>query len=856
MKRIIVIDSHSIIHKMFFGVRPLHTASGIPTNAVFGFVNILFKLINDYAPNMIYAAFDVHAPTFRHKMYSEYKAGRDKTAEDLLVQIDMMKDILRAMGIPVFECPGFEADDILGSISSMADNENMETLLLTGDRDSFQLITDKTNVLYSKHTGELEIYNREKFEEAYSVLLSQFVDLKALMGDSSDNIPGVAGVGPKTATALINEYGDLDNIYDNVDKIKSASLKEKLLKSRDNAFMSRELARIVKTAPVELGEVRDSAFEIIRSNELHALLTQYELKSAIKHIFTVEQMDFEINEDSHIDSLTADEAKKYFSSLTKESGVAVFNGEQALDTGDDATLVVSANGGKCFYIADTYEKRVDAVADFVLGEHNAPIYINDIKQLYHDIEGIRGEVCGELSPTVCDISIASYIYDVLNPRSSSEYILSRFLNSEDKKDLYKACTALFEELQKKNLLRLYTDIEQPLIRTLYLMEREGFRVDKEKLYELDKRYSYQIDSLIKEIYTLAGEEFNINSPKQLGVILFERLGLPVIKKTKTGYSTNAEVLEQLEGEHPIIEKILEYRALAKLKSTYVDGLLAVADSNSFVHTSFRQNVTATGRLSSTEPNLQNIPVRSERGREIREVFLPSGDDFVLVDADYSQIELRIFAHMSGDKNFIASFERNEDIHTRTASEVFGVAFNEVTPFQRSAAKAVNFGIIYGISDVGLSKSIHTTRREAKQYIDKYFENYPSIKAYMDESIANARKNGYCATLFERRRDIPDIDSRNFNIRSAAERIAVNMPVQGTAADVIKIAMNGVRKRLERMNMKSRLILQVHDELIIDAHREEVEAVKALLKEEMESAAALSVKLVADVNVGENWGEAK
>ncbi len=849
MKKIMVLDGHSLAFRAFHAIPELVTTKGVPTNAIYGFLTMLLKIVGEYKPNKVFVAFDLHHPTFRHKMYDGYKAGRSATPESLLSQLEMIKEILGGFGITVLTKEGFEADDILGTLSRKANADGVRVHLVTGDKDSLQLVNENTTVLYTKKgvTGIVE-YTEEFFREEYGISPLQFVDCKALMGDNSDNIPGVPGIGPKTAIGLLQSYDSLDGIYEHIDDIKSQATKTKLLEAKESAYMSRTLARIITDVEVEIGEIDDSAFAIMPSDETCELLRSLELMKILSAVSQPKQMMLEVENDGIFKDFVLSEVK---ADIAKTKVVSVFcDGVESI-VKDGCVLWTSENA----YIARMPIEELCRDLKDELADESIEKYLQDTKFMMHKCD----EVGVVLKNAAFDYSIAAYLLDAVNWRRDIEYIALKYVGDDWKSEVKKLSTLkdeLEKCLEKEEMHSLYYDMEQPLIEVLYAMEKEGVKVDLPILEALGEDYERRISLLRDEIYAIAGGEFNINSTKQLADVLFVKLGLKPVKKTKSGYSTDNEVLEQLIDDHEIIRMIIEYRQLVKLKSTYIDGLTACADGDSMIHTTFNQTVTHTGRLSSTEPNLQNIPVRSEEGVKVRTAFVAEDDEHVLVDADYSQIELRVFAHMSGDETFINAFVHGEDIHRKTASDVFGVPYDDVTDSMRSQAKAVNFGIIYGISDFGLAKNLSISKSEAKSIINDYFANYPTISAYMEQSISFARGKEYCVTEFGRKRSCKDINSRNFMLRSATERIAINMPVQGTAADIIKIAMIKVYYGLKEKGLRSRLILQVHDELIVSAHKDEIEEVKVLLKESMEGAARLSVPLVADIGVGRNWGEAK
>ena len=852
MKKIMVLDGHSIVFRAFHAIPELVTSQGTPTNAIYGFATMLLKIISEYSPNAVFAAFDLHTPTFRHKMYSEYKAGRSSTPEPLLAQIEILKEMLGKMGITVLSAPGFEADDILGTLSAKAGASDIQTYLVTGDKDSLQLIDGNTTVLYTKKgVSGIVNYDRDTFISEYGIEPGQFVDCKALMGDSSDNIPGVAGIGQKTAVSLLQTYGTLDEIYAALGDMKPSAVKTKLEASKENAYISRTLAEIVRNAPVELPEIPDEAYWPKATHELCAMLTELELGKILERIRPAAIETQRKESDALCKDMNEANIENVIDDIKKSGEMSLFF--QGTDSVIPNGCLLWTNNA--VYKTSLGYKELCMRLECVFADETVKKYIQDIKATLH----ICSELNIEMKNAAFDYSIAAYLLDAVGFRKDIDYMASKYVGAAWKTDILSVTRLkdkMEQNLQEQDMLTLYRTIEHPLIEVLFSMEREGFTVDVNFLEKLGREYDERMSGFRREIYGFAGYEFNINSTKQLADVLFGKLKLPVIKKTKTGYSTDNEVLEQLKGTHEIIELIINYRQLAKLKSTYIDGLTACADENGKIHTTFNQTVTNTGRLSSTDPNLQNIPIRTEEGSQIRKAFVPGDADCMIADADYSQIELRMFAHMSGDEKFIAAFVHGDDIHRKTASDVFGIPYDEVSDAKRSQAKAVNFGIIYGISDFGLSKNLSIPRAQAKEIINDYMTHFPTIGAYMEKSIEFARENGYCKTIYGRRRSLADIHSRNFSLRTAAERIAVNMPVQGSAADVIKVAMINVFNELKSRNMRSKLILQVHDELVVKAYKEELEDVKVILKDCMENAIKLDVPLIADIGSGANWSDAK
>lgn len=842
---LLVVDGNSIINRAFYGIRPLSTKSGQPTNAIYGFLTMLEKIKSDTSPDRVAIAFDLKTPTFRHKAYEGYKANRHGMPDELASQLEPLKKILTLLGYKLVTCEGFEADDILGTLSLAAEKAGEKCFIATGDRDSLQLVSDSVTVDLATNKANV-FYTPEKVREDYGVSPDQLIDIKAIQGDSSDCIPGVAGIGPKGAAELIGRFNDLDNIYDNIDTIDiKEGMRKKLIASRENAYLSRMLGEIRRDIPIDTDldsyKVepldREEAVRYMGSLELFKLIDMMklreqpetpEVKAEKEHISVKEISEYS-------------EKELYF--------IPDFDS-------DELSLMIS--GEKEVFILKENKEIVRLLSDPKVNK-----YTFDSKPLfaYADKNGF------ELRGLKADLLLAAYL---LQPSSSSysvDKLCAAFgielpiIDNSDK-EIYSSvypmkslCEKLLAEIDEKGMTSLLNDIELPLANVLAKMENVGFSVDKEGIKAYGEALSARIKSLESDIYDEVGYEFNINSPKQLGAALFEELGLPARKKTKTGYSTNADVLEDLRYSYPVVDMVLSYRALAKLKSTYCDGLLKVVADDGRIHSSFNQTETRTGRISSAEPNLQNIPVRTELGREMRK-FFTAKEGYVLVDADYSQIELRVLAHLSGDSNMIEAFKNNDDIHAITASQVFNIPLDMVTPQMRSRAKAVNFGIVYGIGAFSLAKDIKVTRREAQNYIESYLDHYSGIDRYMKNVVEAAREKGYAVTMFGRRRYLPELNTSNFNTRSFGERVARNMPIQGTAADIIKIAMINVDNRLKSEGLDAKLILQVHDELIVEAPAFEAMRVSMLLQEEMENAVALSVPLVADAGVGETWYDAK
>lgn len=876
--KIMVIDGNSILNRAYFGIRNLSNHEGTPTNAVYGFLSTLFKQEDEEKPDRIVVCFDVKEKTFRHKKFDFYKATRKPMEENLAVQLPIIKEVLDALGIVRCEMAGYEADDLLGTISRRANEHGDECVVLTGDRDSLQLAGGGTVVrLVKSSQGKTTYtsYTTEKFREEYGFDPIRLIDLKSLMGDSSDNIPGVKGVGEKSAMQLLHDFGSLDGIYEHIDdeRIKKG-VRTKLLADEQSARDSYWLATIDRSVPLEL-DVENLPEPKMDKAALYALLTRLEFDQFIRRLGLTEEQapaaQLAVPACRAVSS--AFEAFTLLDSLTESDRVFALTGKTVR-----VLCLMDGEEAYCLYADDMGEAWNDVLARLFDGSINLALhdakdtiklllqsgldprgisfdtalaaYLIDPTQSSYELPRLALACCNAMLPDL-DLDDPAAL-SPLGGREATEGAAARYLA---------AMREIFREMNDKieqfGMRKLYYEIELPLERVLAEMENAGCAVAPEELRTFGERLETRIRDLVDGIYQDAGAEFNINSPRQLGEVLFERLGLPAPKKTKTGYSTSAEVLERLRDEHPIIAHILEYRRLTKLKSTYVDGLLAVVDTkDSRIHTHFQQMVTATGRLSSTDPNLQNIPVRTELGRELRRMFVAPDKDHVLIDADYSQIELRVLAHISQDKHMIGAFVAGQDIHAATASKVYHLPLDEITSAMRSSCKAVNFGIVYGISDFSLAQDIGVSRKEAAEFIKTYLDSYPGIENYMTNIKQTAREQGYVTTLFGRRRAVPDIDSKNFNVRSAAERIAMNTPIQGTAADIIKIAMVRVRDRLKREGLESRLILQVHDELILEAPLREKDAAAKILTEEMENAFKMDAPLVAEANCGASWYEAK
>ncbi|ACM60539.1 DNA polymerase I [Caldicellulosiruptor bescii] len=849
--KLVIFDGNSILYRAFFALPELTTSNNIPTNAIYGFVNVILKYLEQEKPDYVAVAFDKRGREARKSEYEEYKANRKPMPDNLQVQIPYVREILYAFNIPIIEFEGYEADDVIGSLVNQFKNTGLDIVIITGDRDTLQLLDKNVvvKIVSTKFDKTVEdLYTVENVKEKYGVWANQVPDYKALVGDQSDNIPGVKGIGEKSAQKLLEEYSSLEEIYQNLDKIKS-SIREKLEAGKDMAFLSKRLATIVCDLPLNV-KLEDLRTKEWNKERLYEILVQLEFKSIIKRLGLSEVVQFEfVQQRTDIPDVEQKELESISQIRSKEIPLMFVQGE------------------KCFYLYDQESNTVFITSNKLLIEE---ILKSDTVKIMYDLKNIFHQLNLEDTNNIknCeDVMIASYVLDSTRSSYELETLFVSYLNTDIeavKKDKKIVSVVLLKRLWDE-LLRLidlnscqflYENIERPLIPVLYEMEKTGFKVDRDALIQYTKEIENKILKLETQIYQIAGEWFNINSPKQLSYILFEKLKLPVIKKTKTGYSTDAEVLEELFDKHEIVPLILDYRMYTKILTTYCQGLLqAINPSSGRVHTTFIQTGTATGRLASSDPNLQNIPVKYDEGKLIRKVFVPEGGH-VLIDADYSQIELRILAHISEDERLISAFKNNVDIHSQTAAEVFGVDIADVTPEMRSQAKAVNFGIVYGISDYGLARDIKISRKEAAEFINKYFERYPKVKEYLDNTVKFARDNGFVLTLFNRKRYIKDIKSTNRNLRGYAERIAMNSPIQGSAADIMKLAMIKVYQKLKENNLKSKIILQVHDELLIEAPYEEKDIVKEIVKREMENAVALKVPLVVEVKEGLNWYETK
>lgn len=881
MSKLVLVDGHSILNRAFYGVPDLTNAAGLHTNAIYGFLNILFKILDEEEPEYLTVAFDVKAPTFRHEMFKEYKGTRKPMPEELREQVPVMKEVLQAMGIRIIEQAGYEADDLLGTLARRAEADGMDVSLVSGDRDLLQIATGKIKIRIPKTKGgktEIEDYYAADVEAKYQVNPTQFIDLKALMGDTADNIPGVPKVGEKTATDLMVQFGSLDAIYEHIDEVGKKSVRESLVQNKELAYLSKELATIKTDSPVEYSfeEARvtnffnEQSYVLFKKLEFKNYLNKFEKGVSNEEISAAFHLVEELSEaEALFDRVLSAKDQQIGLKVVRETGR---HGEllgAALCIPKEGSFLIQKQG----FLTESYLtdklSQLGAVCNLVSA----------------DMKGEYEYLKPEKTDHFFDVILAAYLLNPLKNDYTIEDIANEYLNLmlpergqafgklslqeasiQKPEEFLKYCCfeayvcmqaapVLQKKLQETQMDRLMREIEMPLTFVLSSMEEEGIRVNPDELKAYGEALTGKIAELEQAIYQEAGSEFNINSPKQLGEILFEKMGLPGGKKTKTGYSTAADVLEKLSGEYPVVKHILEYRGLAKLKSTYADGLASYIEADERIHSTFNQTITATGRISSTEPNLQNIPIRMELGRQIRKVFIPR-EGYCFMDADYSQIELRVLASMSGDERLIEAYRSHADIHRTTASQVFHIPFEEVTDLQRRNAKAVNFGIVYGISSFGLSEDLSISRKEAAAYIEQYFETYPQVKKFIDSLVEDAKKNGYAVTLYGRRRPVPELTSSNFMQRSFGERVAMNSPIQGTAADIIKIAMIRVYDRLKKENLKSRLILQVHDELLIETAFEEEEQVRKILEEEMVHAAELAVELEIDLHVGNNWYEAK
>lgn len=885
MGKLVLIDGNSIANRAFYGIPDLTNSQGLHTNAIYGFLNIVFKILSEENPDYLAVAFDLHAPTFRHKMYEAYKGTRKPMPTELREQMPYLKQLLQAMNVRILELEGYEADDLLGTMAKRMEAEGHIVSLISGDRDLLQIATDNIKIRIPKTKAgktEIEDYNTQDVIDKYSLTPLQIIELKALMGDSSDNIPGVPKIGEKTATALLAEYGNIENLHDHIDEISKNSVRETLRDHFDMAVLSKKLATIEINAPIDvsLEEIKmpdiytQEAYSIVKFLGFKNFAAKFEDKAENSND-EIEKNFAQINDFGEAENIFSkcNNTEDFSFILLTEDKVLI---GLSLCLNDNEIFFIPVQG----FISSAY--LIDKMVDIISKHAEGSISTFNIKSQLHFLKEVSLK---QASDSLFDCLIAAYLLNPLKSDYDVEDIAGEHLslvikgykerfdkltltqaiekNPENVRDFacymayvcFKASDVLRSKLVDSNMLSLFKDIEMPLAVVLYRMEAEGILVEPDQLRDYSVKLSEELVSLEQSIYQDAGEEFNINSPKQLGEILFEKMKIPGGKKTKTGYSTAADVLEKLSVDYPFVDKILRYRTVSKLKSTYADGLVPYIDENNRIHSTFNQTITATGRISSTEPNLQNIPIRMEEGRLIRKVFVPK-EGCVFVDADYSQIELRIMAHMSGDDKLIEAYKRADDIHAITASEVFHVPLSEVTPTLRRNAKAVNFGIIYGISSFGLSTDLSISRKEANDFIERYFETYPKVKSFIDGLVSSAKEKGYACTLFNRRRPIPELSSNVFMQRSFGERVAMNAPIQGTAADIMKIAMINVYKRMEELNLKSKLLLQVHDELLIEAYEDELDIVKKILSDEMSGACDLKVKLEIDMHDGLNWYDAK
>ena len=898
MSRLLLIDGNSILNRAFYGImgnKMLTTKDGKYTNAVYGFLAIMFKVMEELKPEYMMVTFDMKGPTKRHEMYKEYKANRHGMPDELAEQMPIIKEILRAMNIDIIEKQGYEGDDILGTLSVYGEKQGLEVTVLSGDRDNFQLATDKVTIRIPRTKAgktEVEDFNREKIIETYGVEPKQLIEVKGLQGDSSDNIPGVPGIGEKTALSLIKKYGSIQNLYEKVEKGEDdlkGKQKENIVNNKELAMLSRELGTINLEAPVEMSMEelkveewnKPEVLRIFKELNFNRYIERFNLeeenktpKIDLKDLIKIEEKTLK-----QIKEIVT-KNKKIFFCFAKENSETIGN-----IINKKITYIYVAENENIYYakvedievLKEIFENTEIEKYGYKLSEDyillkqlgikpNNIVYDAEVAE--YDTDPTKSKYpLEDVSLKYLNLDINEYL-EANNVKEENTKQLNLFDNSEEKEDtekykyainvyvIYKSYEKIIEELKTKNEYELFKTIEMPLVEVLSEMQWAGMHIEKQELQDFGNKLKQDIDKIVKEIYELSGEEFNVNSPKQLGEVLFEKLKLPVIKKTKNGYSTDVAVLEKLVGEHPVIEKILEYRSLAKLNSTYVEGLEPyINEKTKRIHSYFHQTITATGRISSTEPNLQNIPTRIELGKQLRKVFKPE-KDYVFIDADYSQIELRVLAHISEDENMMNAFKNGEDIHKQAASKVLGIPLEEVTKQQRSHAKAVNFGIVYGISDFGLAGQLGISKKEAKQYIESYLEKYSGIKKFMEDIVEKAKQQGYVETLFGRRRYIPELKSNNYMVRQFGSRVAMNMPIQGTAADIMKIAMIDVYNKLKEKNLKSRLILQIHDELIIEAYKEEKEEVKEILKSSMENAYKLNVPLIVDMCEADNWYDAK
>ena len=876
-KKLVLIDGNSILYRAFYALPLLHNDKGVYTNAVYGFTNILLNILETEKPSHMLVAFDAGKTTFRHSTYKDYKGGRQKTPPELSEQFPLTRELLNAFNIPHYELDMYEADDIIGTLADTGEKEGWEVKVISGDQDLLQLVSEHVTVdVTKKGVSEVESFTPKSMVEKMELSPDQIIDLKALMGDSSDNIPGVPGVGIKTATRLLKQYETLDNIYENIDKITAKKLKENLVTYKEDAFMSRDLATINQDSPITIS-LHDLDYSGYEYKDIYDLFSELEFRSLLDRLhgekgdeaiqIELEEFDYEIIDDITSDLFTGKEAlhvemitENYHEANIEAIGIVNENGNFAIETQkalkSKVFITWLQDETKEKYVFDAKAVKVallhrNIVIKGITFDLQLAAYLHNPADNNEEISAI-GRRLGEKN-----VHLDEEVYGKGAKLAVPEFTKVSEHVARKTNIIYKLKDRFIDDLAQNEQLELFKELELPLATILAEIEHAGVKVDVDRLKEMGKELTDRLDTIESEIHELAGEKFNINSPKQLSVILFEKLELPVIKKTKTGYSTAADVLEKLEPEHEIIPKLLLYRQLKKLQSTYVDGLLKVVRKDTHkIHTRFNQALTQTGRLSSTEPNLQNIPIRLEEGRKIRQAFVPSEPGWVMFAADYSQIELRVLAHISGDEKLVQAFKEDKDIHTQTAMDVFHVEEAAVDSNMRRQAKAVNFGIVYGISDYGLSQNLQITRKEAKTFIDKYFAIYPEVKQYMDDIVQEAKHNGYVSTIMKRRRYLPEITSRNFNLRSFAERTAMNTPIQGSAADIIKKAMIDLEERLRKENLQARMLMQVHDELILEAPKEEIEKLASIVPEVMESTVTLDVPLKVDYSYGKSWFDAK
>lgn len=888
-EKLMVIDGSSLLYRAFFALPPLTTKDGIYTNGVYGFLTMLFKITEEYNPEYICVAFDKSGPTFRHKEYKEYKGTRESAPSELAQQFPIIREILDGMNIKILEMSEYEADDIAGTLAKLGEEKSLDVYLVTGDKDYLQLATDNTKVLITRRgITNLDIYDRDKIVEEFQLEPKQLIDLKGLMGDKSDNIPGVPGIGEKTGLRLLKEYGNIENIYKNLDNLSGKKLKENLIENESIAYMSRMLGEIMTNVPLPDNiTIDDLKTQEIDWEILTKLFETYEFKSLLSKApdgYSTEEE--EIKEDFKYEIVKEKDIDKLFIKIKEDKKKLAFKflleGSNYIEDNIIALGIKSKD-------SPTYYMELESINDSLISNIKSIFEDPSIEKIGHNMKldlivlfrlGIQIEnytfdsMIGEylVNPSQSDYSINKLSDDYLGYYGlDEEALLGKGKKAIEYKDLeeeeiinllafnletvFKLEPLILDKIKTQKMDDLYYNIELPLVEVLSNMEFNGFKIDDKELTRLGEIYNEEIINLTNEIHELAEIKFNISSPKQVGEVLFEKLGLPVIKRTKTGYSTAVDVLEQLEEQHPIIDKILRYRQIVKLKSTYIDGFLTLINKETHrIHSSFNQTITTTGRISSTEPNLQNIPIRTEDGRKIRKAFVAEAPDYKLLDGDYSQIELRVLAHISQDSKMIEAFINDEDIHRKTASQVFHTPMEEVTASLRDSAKAVNFGIVYGISDYGLSQDLNISRKEAKEYIDNYLANYKGVKKYMENIVKDGKSKGYVETILNRRRYVPELNAKNFNVKSFGERIAMNTPIQGSAADIIKIAMVNIYNEIKNRKLKSRLILQVHDELIIEVHNDEIEEVKDIMIQVMENAIVLDIPLKVDLKMGDNWYE--